>query len=58
MNCHRHTVEEIQKWCFEAGLRIDRMKVEEAGITVVAQKVVRDDFQHENNCSSLKEYGG
>lgn len=44
MNCHRHTVEEIQKWCFEAGLRIDRMKVEEAGITVVAQKVVRDDF--------------
>lgn len=42
MNCHRHTEEEIQKWCFEAGLRIDRMKIEEAGITIVAQKRVED----------------
>lgn len=44
MNCHRHTEEEIQKYCFEAGLCIDRMRVEEAGITVVAQKAVGDDL--------------
>ncbi|WP_300333538.1 class I SAM-dependent methyltransferase [Methanocalculus sp.] len=39
MNCHRHTEEEIQKWCNEADLRIERMKIEEAGITVIAQKM-------------------
>lgn len=39
MNCHRHTEEEIQKWCHEADLRIERMNVEEAGITVIAQKM-------------------
>lgn len=39
MNCHRHTEEEIKKWCHEADLRIERMKIEEAGITVIAQKM-------------------
>lgn len=36
MNCHRHTPEEIQKWCADAGLTIEHMNVQEAGITVVA----------------------
>jgi SAM-dependent methyltransferase len=38
-NCHRHTEREIQQWCLEAGLHIEVMNVEEAGITVVAQKL-------------------
>lgn len=37
-NCHRHTPEEIKKWVEEAGLKIERMNVQEAGITVVALK--------------------
>lgn len=40
LNCHRHSEEEIQSWCTETGLRIERMKAEDAGITVVAQKKV------------------
>jgi len=38
LNCHRHTPEEIMTWCNEAGLKIERMNVQEAGITVVAKK--------------------
>lgn len=38
LNCHRHTPEEITAWCAEAGLNIERMDVQEAGITVVAVK--------------------
>ncbi|MBI5102971.1 MAG: methyltransferase domain-containing protein [Nitrospirae bacterium] len=38
LNCHRHTTEEIQQWCKEAGLIIEHMNVQEAGITVVAIK--------------------
>src|SRR5262249_13386977 len=38
MNCHRHTPDEVRRWCAEAGLEIERMTVEEAGITVVARK--------------------
>ncbi len=38
LNCHRQTPEEVQLWCEEAGLQIDRMHVENAGITVVATK--------------------
>jgi SAM-dependent methyltransferase len=37
-NCHRQTPEEVQAWCAEAGLTIDTMRVEEAGITVVARR--------------------
>ena len=37
-NCHRQTPDEVQIWCREAGLKIERMNVEEAGIAVVAQK--------------------
>jgi arsenite methyltransferase len=38
LNCHRHTPDEVQRWCREAGLTIERFKVEEAGITVVARR--------------------
>ncbi len=37
-NCHRQTPEEVVAWCKEAGLKIERMNVEEAGITVIALK--------------------
>ncbi len=37
-NCHRHTPEEIKKWCNEADLRIEHMDLQESGITVVANK--------------------
>lgn len=38
LNCHRHTPEEIRQWCGEAGLTIEHMNVQEAGITVVARR--------------------
>lgn len=37
-NCHRHTPEEIKEYCSNAGLKIDRLFVDEAGISVVARK--------------------
>lgn len=39
LNCHRHTPEEITAWCRDSGLDIERMNVQEAGITVVARKL-------------------
>ena len=39
-NAHRQSVEEVKVWCAELGLSIDREVVEEAGITIVARKVV------------------
>lgn len=39
LNCHRHTPEEITTWCNEAGLQIEHLDVQEAGITVVAKKM-------------------
>lgn len=38
LNCHRHTPEEIKQWCDEAGLEIENITIEEAGISVVAKK--------------------
>lgn len=38
LNCHRHTPEEIQTWCNEAGLSIEHINIQESGITVVATK--------------------
>lgn len=38
-NAHRQSVEEVRAWCAEAGLEIERERVEEAGITVVTRKV-------------------
>lgn len=36
--CHRQTPEEVTAWCAEAGLAIEHLKAEEAGITVVARR--------------------
>lgn len=36
---HRQSPEEVAAWCEELGLRIDRMQVEDAGITVLATRV-------------------
>ena len=38
MNCHRHTAEEVANWCKEAGFNLEKMTVEEAGISVIAKK--------------------
>lgn len=37
LNCHRQTPDEVQRWCADAGLEIERINVQEAGITVVAR---------------------
>ncbi len=37
-NCHRHTEEEVRGFCASAGLEIERLRVEPAGITVVARR--------------------
>jgi SAM-dependent methyltransferase len=37
-NAHRQTPEEVRQWCSELGLVIERMHVENAGITVVTRK--------------------
>ena len=37
-NAHRQTPEEVTEWCDELGLTIEKMKVENAGITVVAKR--------------------
>ncbi len=39
LNCHRHTPEEIREYCAAAGLRIEHLGEEPAGITVVAQRL-------------------
>jgi SAM-dependent methyltransferase len=35
---HRQTPDEVSRWCQEAGLVVEHMKVEEAGITAVARR--------------------
>jgi len=35
---HRQTPEEVRAWCTEAGLEVERLTAEEAGITVTARK--------------------
>ena len=37
-NCFRHTPEEISEFCASAGLTIERLHVEDSGITVIARK--------------------
>jgi SAM-dependent methyltransferase len=36
LNCHRQTPEEVRRWCAEGGLRVERMNIQDAGITVHA----------------------
>ncbi len=38
VNAHRQTPEQVRQWCADAGLLIERERVEESGITVVARK--------------------
>ena len=38
LNCHRQTPEQVTAWCRDAGLEIEHLNVQEAGITVVARK--------------------
>lgn len=37
-NCHRQTPEEVRTWCEAEGLEIVSLKIEEAGITVIAKR--------------------
>jgi SAM-dependent methyltransferase len=37
-NCFRQTPDEVRAWCDAAGLEVDTMRVEEAGVTVVARR--------------------
>lgn len=37
-NAHRHTIEEVQDWCDALSLSVERTRVEEAGITIIAKK--------------------
>lgn len=39
LNCHRSTPVEVTAWTEQAGLVIERMNVQEAGITVVARRL-------------------
>jgi arsenite methyltransferase len=36
--CHRQTADEVRSWCEAAGLTIEHLKSEEAGITVIARR--------------------
>jgi len=38
LNCHRHTPEEVKAYCQSASLTIERIHVEESGITIIARK--------------------
>lgn len=37
-NAHRHTEQEVRKWCQDLNLTVEREIIEEAGITIIAQK--------------------
>lgn len=37
-NCHRHTPEEVSNYCIKAGLSIERVYIEESGISIIATK--------------------
>jgi SAM-dependent methyltransferase len=37
-HAHRHSPQEVRHWCADAGLKIEREVVEDAGITVIARK--------------------
>jgi arsenite methyltransferase len=39
LNCHRQTPDQVTNWCIEAGLKMDRLFTEEAGISVVATRI-------------------
>jgi ubiquinone/menaquinone biosynthesis C-methylase UbiE len=38
LNCHRQTPEQVKQWCREAGLSVEHINIQDAGITVIARK--------------------
>lgn len=38
LNCQRHTEEDVRNFCKNAGLEIEHIDIQEAGITVVGVK--------------------
>ncbi|MDL2259341.1 class I SAM-dependent methyltransferase [Deltaproteobacteria bacterium OttesenSCG-928-K17] len=38
LNCHRQTLEDVQAWCRNASLNIERCDVQDSGFTIVARK--------------------
>ncbi len=38
-NCHRHTPDEIKDFCKDAGLLIERLYIDDSGISVISRKV-------------------
>jgi arsenite methyltransferase len=38
LNCHRHSPEEVRAFCERAGLKVDRLYVDESGISVIARR--------------------
>jgi arsenite methyltransferase len=38
LNCHRHSPEEVRSFCEQAGLTVERLHVEDSGITVIARR--------------------
>jgi hypothetical protein len=39
LHAHRHTPEEVQRWCAEENLHIEHFDVQESGISVLARKL-------------------
>jgi len=38
VNCHRQTPDDVRVWCQAAGLDVDTIRVEEAGMTIIARR--------------------
>lgn len=38
-NAHRHSKEEVKEWCKKFSLKIERLHVDDSGITVIARKI-------------------
>ncbi len=38
LNAHRQSEDDVTRWCDEAGMQVERLEVEESGITVIARK--------------------
>ena len=39
VNAHRQTPEQVQEWCNAAGLSIERLHIQDSGITVISKKI-------------------
>ncbi|KKJ77019.1 methyltransferase [Kiloniella litopenaei] len=43
-NAYRQTPEEVRTWCQEAGLKVEHEVVEDAGITIIAEKQANENW--------------